>query len=188
MNEDDLDEQIDIDPPNADGSIDVEQIPLLAAIWKHLAAFHGKDLALEPRQMNATIEAANLIVDELRKPVVKASSGMGLEAWWNSDDTGTSSKYLAGVLSDRRGRGGTCLEGNHPHDPSDLGRCLRMLDAAPELRENMPMMSDPIHGPVWNALFAHWNELESLYREELPSGNAPRCYERMKQIIEAAAK
>lgn len=165
-----------------DGSVCVSQISLIDAICKHLSKMHGEKLGLVPRQTNAIIAAANLIVEAYGRPVMMASPGMGLAAWLSSDDTGLSSKYMASVLSDPS----RCRENNHPHDPADFGRCLRMLAAAPELRIKLPRLTDAKHGPVWNALAANWPELEQLYNEEHPTGQAPKLYERMRELIQKA--
>lgn len=180
----DLDDDTDpeIDPPNAGGSIFVGQIGLLAAIWDHLAAKHGKTLSLCPRHVNAIIAAADEIVRVLRTPKRLAREGMGLAAWLSCDDTGLSSNYMASALSAPSG----CRENNHPRDPADFGRCLRLLDAVPELRAKLPRLSDVKHGRVWNAIYENWDAIERLYREEYPSGNAPKCYALMSEIITAA--
>ena len=176
-----FEEQPEITPPNEDGSVCVSQISLIGAISEHLAKMHG-NIPLRSRQVNAVIEAANLIVRELRRPVVMATAGMGLAAWLSSDDTGMSSKYMASVLSDPS----RCRENNYPHDPEDFGRCLRLLAAAPELRIKLPRLTDKKHGPVWNTLGQHWSELEQLYNEEHPTGLAPKLYARMQELIQEA--
>ena len=79
----DDEEESEIDPPSADGSIFVGKIDLLVAIWKHLAAKHGKTLSLCSRHVNATIAAADDIVRELRTPVRLTREGMGLDAWFS---------------------------------------------------------------------------------------------------------
>lgn len=35
----------------------------------------------------------------------------------------------------------------------------------------------------WEVLAAHWDELEALYREELPTGRAPKLYDRMQELL-----
>lgn len=117
-------------------------------------------------QMNAIIQAATLVRNELCRENVGASPGMGLAAWCRSDDTGLSAVYMAWVLN-----GGTLPvepttplradERPYPHDPSDLGRCVRMLRAAPNLRENLDRMREA--SPVWAALINRWAEFEILY-------------------------
>ena len=184
--EDEFDEfdEPEITPPNEDGSAWVSQISLVGAICEHLGKMHGDKLGLVPRQTKAIIEATNLIVAAFAKPVVMASPGMGLAKWLASDDTGLSSKYMAEVLCNSH----VTAENHHPIDPSDFGRCLRMLDAVPHLRRNLYLLTDVKHGPVWNKLAQHWPELETLYNEELPTGQAPKLYERMKELIQEATE
>lgn len=149
----------------------VSQIELIAVIARYLDKCGHTHLL--PRQYNAVIEAANLIIDELSDPERKVTPGMGLQGWLASDQTGVSSKFMAGVLGEGyRGKYG------HPHDPSDFGRCVGLLDACPELRGKLHLMNS--HGPEWKALVDHWDELEALYREEFPTGSAPKLYEKMK--------
>lgn len=56
-----------------------------------------------------------------------------------------------------------------------------MLEAIPEWRGRIHEAADL--SPQWAVLLEHWDELEALYREEEPSGIAPRCYARMKELI-----
>src|SRR5688572_12746693 len=101
--------------------------------------------------------------------------------WLSGRDTGISSMAIVTVME-----GGTVHEYTFPHDPADLGRCIRLLDIAPEYRENLDAMKQV--GPHWSSLVDHWSELESLYYEELPTGRAPKCYARMRELIEQHIK
>ena len=153
------------------------QVGLVCAVFAYLAK---TDDGRTPnaRQQNAVINAANDIMAQLRwlhRPTV---AGMGFDAWWQCDDTGSSSKYLAAILSGERF---AVSKVNYPHDPQDFGRCVRMLDACPGFRELLPVaMADPAHGPAWNALAARWAELEALYAAALPSGDGSKLYAEMK--------
>jgi hypothetical protein len=149
-------------------------------------ALHKAGVSPNQRQANAVIAAADSIVAELAVPHAPATPGMGLSAWLCCGETGSSSKYLASVL---------CHEADpskppfaplaHPHDPADFGRCIGLLDAAPELRPHLAALAVG-HGPVWAALVSEWPALEATYRQELPTGKAPELYARMKQLIAAA--
>ena len=100
--------------------------------------------------------------------------------WMASDDTGVSSKAIVMVMNRITPTRRWSLD--HPHDPSDLGRCIRLLALIPEYRirlDEMKIVSD-----TWSDLVTHWHELEELYYEELPSGRAPKCYARMREIID----
>lgn len=171
----------------------ISQVELISAIGKNIAR-QAKARGLPepgalPRQVNAIIEAANLVVDAYAQDYTEAKSGSGITGWLRSDDRGRSSEamlahlgplatgqYWVDVPADARDA--------HPHDPSDLGRCVKLLDAAPELRPHHPRMAEL--SATWARLVAAWDELESLYREELPTGSAPRCFRRMRDIIGSA--
>jgi hypothetical protein len=137
------------------------------------------------RQMNAVIAAADLIAAAFARGHAAAAPGSGLAAWLASDDTGLSSRYLAYVLGTAAGERAPWAGNEHPHDADDFGRCVRLLDAAPALRPHLPALAQG-HGPVWAGLAAAWAELEALYREEAPGGRAPKCYRRVREIIESA--
>jgi len=114
------------------------------------------------------------------RPVRKRFSER-MSDWLNGPDTGLSSRALLATIDGSRFSGREADRHAHPHDPDDLGRCIRMLDALPELRTALPSAS--AMSSEWAALVAAWDEIEGLYREEFASGCAPRCYERMKAIL-----
>lgn len=111
------------------------------------------------RQMNALKGAADLIHDALAHADVPATPGMGLRAWFECDETGLSSKYLANALS-----GYSAPDKPHPWDAGDFGRCVKLVDAVPEFRHLLHLLAEPQHGPVWNAIGARWADFEALYR------------------------
>lgn len=74
---------------------------------------------------------------------------------------------------------------SHPHDPADLGRCRRLLDQVPELREAFPRMRAV--SAVWSRLVDEWDVLCEMMDLEAPQwrnggGNCPKTYQRMKQL------
>jgi hypothetical protein len=170
------------------------QIALLSEIWKILDTRFGIQILI-PRHMNATITAANTIIDELAQPYRPATPGMGLDAWIQCDDRGLSSTFMARILGPEAGfrsRDYGLVDPiqvvHYPHDPGDFGRCVGLLDAEPTLRVALPKMAE--HGQVWAALVAAWGELEGLVREEKASGTglAPKTAQRLREVIEAAEK
>lgn len=80
--------------------------------------------------------------------------------------------------------------GAYPHDPADLGRCIRLLREHPEWSSRIEEMA--AHNRVWKAYVSRWNELVDSYEnEELHRGarmgwSAPKTYALMK-LIEASA-
>lgn len=133
----------------------ISQIELIAAITKHLDKQGIKTMV--PRQFNAVISAANAIIDELNKPPVLASPGMGLNAWLNSDDTGTSSKWMAMVFCN-----GVSPYG-HPHDADDFARCMRLLEAVPGYASRL----DELRGrsKEWDALLDRWGAISDRIKD-----------------------
>lgn len=74
---------------------------------------------------------------------------------------------------------------HHPSDPSDLGRCRRLLDQVPEYRSRLGEMAGL--SPVWEKLVASWDELCALMDSEAPhwrdgEGVAKETYARMKAL------
>jgi hypothetical protein len=102
--------------------------------------------------------------------------------WLRGPDTGISSKTIYRVMtgdygSDPFGHG---LHTGTPLDPSDFGRCYRLLQRFPEWRSRMHEVSAKY--PEWTGLVRAWPKLEALYEDELPSGRMPRLYRRMREI------
>lgn len=153
----------------------INQMSLISAISAELSR-QVPNMPFEPRFYNRIVSAANSICDELSTPVVKASDGMGLTAWLASDDVGMSSKYMAAVLS-----GKFTADFAYPHDPSDFGRCLRMIRACPEFEGLIHRMCSK--GRQWEAVANNWEEWAKLYdiAAASPDGKATELYRLMKE-------
>jgi len=79
--------------------------------------------------------------------------------WLTGDDTGVSSKYIAAVWI-----AGQVIPSkwgdSTPSDAPDLGRCVRLLELAPSIRNVFPVLREA--SPVWAAYVDHWDELTAL--------------------------
>ena len=107
-----------------------------------------------------------------------------LAEWHGGADTGMSSRAIATVIS-MGGWTGEKLA--YPHDPADLGRCLRLLRLIPEWKPRMVLMR--VTDPVWAAMVDRWDDLEKSMTEEVgifweKGTTAPRTYALMRSIIE----
>lgn len=102
----------------------------------------------------------------------------GLAQWYEGHDTGISSKAIYRHFN-RMAQHPTWGAG-YPRDPSDFGRCHRLLELAPDWRARIGEMSK--YGKVWTALAEHWDELTALYFDELPTGTCRKLYDRMKEL------
>lgn len=156
-------------------SVQLDQMSLVVAIMNEVAE-QVPDFEALPRQYNAIIDAANNIVREFGRGEIASSPNSGIAAWRRTDHVGASSDFMAAKLGNAGIR-----DYAHPHDPSDFGRCLTLLEAAPELREKLPQMAQ--ESKQWAALVAHWSELEALWAEESPTGKAPKLYAKMQELL-----
>lgn len=102
--------------------------------------------------------------------------------WFLSNDTGVSSSAIVAVMT---GNDSEKDGPDYPHDPADLGRCLRLLELIPEWKPRLPEMAK--RGPVWTDLVARWHDLESTFHAEVGSGRrvgkkAPRTWDLLRKI------
>lgn len=157
------------------GKINLNQADLVTAITGEVARQcprHG----ISSRQINSLIDAANDIVREFARDEKISVPGEGIQSWRRTDQVGASADFMAAKLGNAGIR-----DYAHPRDPSDFGRCLTLLEAAPELREQLPEMSK--ESAQWAALVANWDELESLFVEGTLSGEMAELYEWMKKLL-----
>jgi len=111
----------------------------------------------------------------------------GLMDWFVSGEVGTSSKFIAskGIDPDYKGDGFS----NYPLDPDDFQRCRKLLKRVPTLRAVLDNEVAKSH-PVWGALVARWDEIDSLFQKEFEenTGRAPRTYQLMREIRSGAGE
>ena len=106
--------------------------------------------------------------------------------WLATGEVGLSSRCMALWLAF-----GVRARIEYPHDPDDMDRCLKLLVAAPELRDHLGRMADL--GTVWAALVARWDEIEAMQMDEIglnwvKAKSAPRTYKLMREVIDSALK
>lgn len=100
--------------------------------------------------------------------------------WKVGGDTGISSETIWAVMM---GVEKTDTFGPMPpSDPSDFGRCYRLLQFIPEWRERLPEVATK--HPMWGPLVREWDELTAMYEDSLKSGSnrAPQLYRRMQEL------
>lgn len=141
--------------------ISIDQMSLVNAINQELSR-QCPDMPFCPSIFNAAIKAANLVVEECAREPVKVREGMSISEWFECDDTGTSSKYMAYVID-----GGTTrlpIQGySYPHDADDFGRCLRMVRALGFENKVFLMLTT---GHEWREIASHWDDLVAHYDNE----------------------
>lgn len=104
----------------------------------------------------------------------------GLLIWMLSGDTGVSSETIVRIAIGVKPAKGDYYDA--PYDPSDFGRCYRLLKQFPELNKKLPLVARKCK--AFAPLVANWGELISLWEEESNSktGRAPKLYARMKEL------
>lgn len=107
-------------------------------------------------------------------------------SWIVGDDTGISSRTIWSVMMGVEYNG---ISGPRPPaDPSDFGRCYRLLKLIPEWRGRLREVAERY--PIWGPMVEAWDELERMYEAALATGKnvsdeSRRMYERMKQLEDA---
>jgi len=76
---------------------------------------------------------------------------------------------------------------SHPSDPADFNRCLRLLNAVPELRERIPHMANV--SAYWAAVAKHWDDIEATFLGEVgydwsKGSKAPVTFKLMKSVLQ----
>lgn len=104
----------------------------------------------------------------------------GLLIWMLEGDTGISSKTIVRIAIGVKPAKGDYFDA--PYDPSDFGRCYRLLKKFPELQKKLPLVAKKCK--AFAPLIANWDELVQLWEEESKNktGRAPKLYARMKQL------
>ena len=95
--------------------------------------------------------------------------------WLVSDDCGVSSKTMAAIaLGADKGRF------NAPYDPSDFGRCYRLVKKVPAIRTAFDRISKL--EPHFAGILLNWDELCAIYERDLHTGQSKELYRRIKEL------
>lgn len=102
-------------------------------------------------------------------------------SWLAVGETGESSKAIAFKMI---GQGYSRGFPTHPRDPDDLNRCLKLLEAVPQIRPRLTEMREV--SPEWAALVDQWDEIEASFLEEAgpnwsKARSAKRTYDMMRR-------
>jgi hypothetical protein len=93
-------------------------------------------------------------------------------AWFRGNDTGMSSETIFEVMTNI-----PVKRHDFPYDPSDFGRCYRLLQAFPEWKSRLGEVADRF--PAWKPFVARWSEMEELYERDLPTDKSADLYNLM---------
>lgn len=91
---------------------------------------------------------------------LRSTDWLAVAEWLVGSDTGISSTYMAAVAIG----GGVLKRDATPSDAPDLGRCVRLIEKAPSVRNAFPILR--MASPVWETYVDHWDELTKLWHED----------------------
>lgn len=98
-----------------------------------------------------------------------------LAEWLVSCDTGISSITIAAIaLGAEKGRF------NAPYDPSDFGRCYRLVQKVPAIYNAFDRIGEL--EPCFAGILLNWDELCSIYERDLHTGQSKELYLRIKAL------
>lgn len=117
-------------------------------------------------------------------------NGRALE-WITGGDTGRSSKTIWAVMMGAVNERARAFEYSPPLDPSDFGRCYRLLALVPEWRPRLGEVAARF--PEWRGLVEAWSELTTMYEAAMAAPRdrnginaaSRRMYDRMREIERA---
>lgn len=150
------------------------------------AALCAEEAALSHAQKIAELEAErDAALAECERMQADAERAVRFSRWLVAGDTGLSSESIAMHML------GWACRGRYPVDPSDLGRCLRLLEKFPEWQDRIGEMA--AYGPEWAEIARRWPELSALMAGEVgirweKGRSAPITYATMQAAIDAAHK
>lgn len=101
--------------------------------------------------------------------------------WQSTGDVGVSSATMASIALglDKP------FYGSHfdaPHDPSDMLRCMKLLEAIPEIRDHFPTIAKRV--PTFKGIIEQWDELAEVMSRECVGDKwrAPDAYKMIKEL------
>lgn len=100
---------------------------------------------------------------------------MTQQEWIVSGDTGVSSKTMWTAVNGVE----THYRADKPHDPSDLGRCVRYVENTGVTNKQLQKVKNMY--PWWAPYIEEWDTLVDLFKQESSKGRScPETYEYLK--------
>lgn len=110
--------------------------------------------------------------------VISEQSKQKIIEWMFCGGTGISSETMAAIALGVEMKGSFGFDA--PHDPSDFGRCYRLVKDVPEIKLAFSEISKKV--PKFAGILSSWDELCGLYERDLSLGRSPELYERIKEL------
>lgn len=151
-----------------------------AVMSLELASLTGATLVVGEPEDVERVRHSPLPISEVRENESLAARRAGLHDlanWLRLGERGLSSLTISAKLF---GHPVLHTSINYPRDPSDLRRCLLLLDATDSHRRigEMASVSDE-----WARLVAEWDSIVAVFAEEAGGNSCPRTYALMKKAL-----
>lgn len=170
------------------GPLPIDDLVALESAWKKRgldAMSPGVASALGATMAVCRSDDVEAWEKEVSESAAHRANGDAEMAWLLGPDTGISSKSIFSVLASTdalcsAARARLPWGPDVPHDPSDFGRCHRMLKAFPAWRERLSEVVAAI--PKYRLMVREWAQMEALWEEEAPTGRCPKLYDLMQRL------
>lgn len=101
--------------------------------------------------------------------------------WQAFGDVGVSSATMASIALGMN----KPIYGRHfgaPHDPSDMLRCMKLVEAIPEIRDHFPAIAERV--PKFKGIIEQWDELVEVMNRECvgKKWRAPEAYKLIQKL------
>lgn len=100
--------------------------------------------------------------------------------WIIGSDTGISSETIWSVMMGAADFENRPFGFDVPHDPSDFGRCYRLLKHFPEWRERLNEVAKRF--PKWVPMIREWDKMVAIYERDLETGKSTELYDLMRKL------
>jgi hypothetical protein len=171
------------------GSLPINDLTALTKVWKKRglnAMAFGVASALGATMAVCKQADIEQWEKEVANSAAQQANGDAELEWLLGPDTGISSKSIFSVLASTdvlrvsaKAQLGS-FGADVPHDPSDFGRCYRLLEKFPAWRERLNEVAAAI--PKYGPMVREWAQMEALWSEESRSRKAPKLYELMRAL------
>jgi hypothetical protein len=98
--------------------------------------------------------------------------------WIADRDTGVSSETMLAIAMGAKKSKVSRFDA--PHDPSDFGRCYRLVKAVPEIRTEFGRIGRIV--PTFKLILENWDELCPIFERDQSVGTSPDLYRRIKEL------
>jgi len=89
--------------------------------------------------------------------------------WMRKGDSGVSSETMALIAM-----GATSGDFDAPFDPSDFGRCYRLVKANPVIKESFLNISALV--PQFTSILLNWDKCCQIYERDFPTGRSDELF------------